>query len=246
MVLLTGYMGLIACAGLQEAFFPAPPTPPVYFVDMPAPLLALNAVLVLVLPLGTLFFLGAGLLGLRATVPEVRSRLTWRVGSIVLGPLRLAGLVILAMIIVFLVWMAFAIAVFLGGGAASDLSTGASLFVDATMEALIVAFGWCLMVFPAKTIGPWTTRWESRSVSAAIWVISAAALGAAAAQYIVAGIGTAKVLADPAATPPAVPMWVQGFTGLAAVGGLLVLTWIARRIVHRMRRAPTRAVPLPV
>ncbi len=243
MILLTGYMGLIAYAGLQEAFFPAPPTPPIYFIDMPAPLLALNAVLVLLLPLGTLFFLGAGLLGLRATVPAVRNRLTWHLGSILLGPLRLAGLVIAAMIVVFLVWAAVALAIFLGGGAASGLASGGTLFVDALMESLIVAFGWCLMVFPAKATGPWTTRAETRSVSVAIWVINAAALGAAAAQFIVAGIETPVVLANPGATPPAVPPWVQGFTGLAAFASLVVVAWITRRIVHRLARTSSGAAP---
>ncbi len=233
-VLLTGYMALIAWAGLQATFFPQPPSAPVYLVDMSAPLLLANA-LILLLPLCMLLFIGAGLLGLRASAPALRGRLTWRLGRWVLGPLRLVGLVLLAIVVGFGAMVGLASVTSIGGGWA----TGPSLFTDAAAEALFVVFGWCLMVFPAKAIGPWTTLKESKAVSAASLVISCAALFAAVAPFVAAATGHSAVA--PSASSYPVPPWVQGFSGLAAVMGLFTVAWVARRIVHRTEHASAQS-----
>ncbi len=240
LILLAVWMGLLAWSGLQTTFFPSPPTAPVYFVDMPAPLLAANAALLL-LPTCTLLFLGLGLAGLRANVPEARGRLTWRLGRVVLGPLHLIGLLVLFIVLTVVIAVAIAAVALLGGGTASS----AFLFVGAAFEALLIAFGWCLMVFPARAISPWTSRAEGGAVTLAVFVISGAALFEAAVSFVAAGVGASMLLANPRADVPPTYPWAQGFSALAAVAGLLVVAWVARRIVHRMGRSSARAVAGP-
>lgn len=241
LVLLAAWMGLLAWAGIGNTFFPTPPSEPVYLVDMPAPLLAMNAV-ILLLPVLCLFLLGLGLLGLRTSVPEVRDRLSWRLGPLILGPLRLIGLLILAAILAVVVSLGLYFAAFQSGGTAVP---SASLFSDAAFEALFIAMGWCLMVFPAKAIGPWATRRESGALMIAVFLISAAALFEAAMQFVAAWVGASLLAANPdASVPPAYP-WADGFSALGAVLGLVVIAWVARRMVHRLSRAAVPSAPLP-
>ncbi len=238
-ILLTAYMGLIAWAGLQATFFPAPPSPPVYLVDMPAPLLVVNA-LIIVMPLAMLLFIGLGLQGLRLNVPDAKRGLTWQVGSRILAPGRVIALLIAAAVLSFLVEAGVvALAVLFGAP-----TSGVFLMVGATFESILVALGWCLMVFPAKTIGPWTTPKETMVVKAAIWLISGAALFAIAAQFIAAAFEAAGGQTS-AGSSLSSPSWVQGVSGLVAFAGLFVVAWINRRIVHRLKRETVKAAPSP-
>ncbi len=237
-ILLAAYMGLLAWAGLQETFVPQPPSPPVSLAQMPAPLLLVNAALLL-FPLCTLLCLGVGLLGLRANVPGVKERLTWRIGTFVVGPLRLFGLLIAAIVVTVLLELGVVVVATLAGGGAAV----PSLILEASFETLLVAFGWCLMVVPARALGPWTRPIESEVLSVAVCAISLSALFASAAQFVVAGLGATAV--HPTEATPSVPPWVQGFSALAAAAGVFAVAWIARRIMHRMEQAPAQATAAP-
>ena len=240
LILLAVYMGILAWSGLQTAFFPQPPSAPIYLVDMPAPLLAVNAALLL-LPVCTLLFLGLGLMGLRAEIPEVRERLTWRLGPVVFGPLRLIGLLILLAVLAVVAGLALYALAHLGGGTVP----AASLFLDAGFEALFVAFGWCLMVFPAKALAPWTTRNEGKLVTAASLLITVAAILEAGVWFVAAGVGAATAAADAGGAVAPTHPWADGLTALAAFLGLLLVAWVARRLVHRMRGAAALASAVP-
>ncbi len=241
LILLCAYMGVIAWAGIQETFFPAPPTPPVYFIDMTAPLLLAN-VMILLVPFAMLLFLGLGVQGLRAEVPEVRDHMTWRLGSHTVTATRLITYLFAAIILSFFLEAGIIAAWALIGGAAPDLS----LFLGASFEAFIVAFGWCLMVFPAKALGPWTTPVETEVVSLAILLITAAALFDVAMQFVVAFVPASSIASSAGSSMGPIPPWAQGFSALGAFAGVLAVAWINRRIVHRMRRAPDRGVPAAV
>ena len=231
---------MVADTGLVNAFAPLPPSEPVLFVEMPTADLVVAGGLML-LPVACLLCLGLGLMGLRASVPEVRGRLTWRLGRFVLGPLRLIGLLLLLAVIAVAVSVALYAVAYLSGGAVPTWD----LFIEAGFEALLIAVGWCLMVFPAKALGLWTTRTEGKAVVAATLVISIAALLEAGVWFIAAAVGAAMLAADPSADVPPTYPWADGFTALAAVVGLLVVAWVARRIVHRMKRSSAQAAPLP-
>ncbi len=241
LILLSAYMGVIAWAGIQETFFPAPPSPPVYLVDMTAPLLLAN-VMILLVPLAMLLFLGLGVQGLRAEVPEIRDRLAWRFGSHIVTAKRLITYLFAAIILSFFVEAGIIAASVSIGGPADDLS----LFLGASFEAFIVAFGWCLMVFPAKAVRPWTTPVETRVISLAILLITAAALFDVAMQFVVAFVPASSFASSAGSSMGPIPPWAQGFSALAAFAGVLAVAWINRRIVHRMRRAPARGAPAPV
>ena len=239
-ILLTAWMGLLAWAGLQNAFFPPPPTAPVYLVDMSAPELAVSGI-ILLLPVACFLLLGLGLWGLRRDVREVRESLTWRIGPLVLGPLRVVGVVFLLALVAVVASVTFAAVAHFGGG---DLP-GSSLLTDAAFEALLIGLGWCLMVFSAKAIRPWAGRREAASLAWAVIVISAAAMFEACLQFVAAGVALSNFSATPGATSLPTFPWADGASATAAVAGLLVVAWVARRIVHRMTRSTLEATPVP-
>jgi hypothetical protein len=239
-ILLAVLMAFIAESGIGETFLPGQASPPVPQAvarasDLVAPvLLAIDIVACLVL-------LGWGLSSLRAAVPEVRDRLTWRLGPVIFTPALVIAVPVLLAVVVFPVALSAVALLALGGGRMPP----ASLFLGAVYEGLVVAVGWCLMVFPAKALEPWTTTGESTALKVAVLAISAAALFDAGVQFIVAGEGASVLTADPTAAVPVAPPWVQGFSALAAAAALLVVSWLARRIVHRMQQAPAQGAPSP-
>ena len=240
LILLTTYMVVFAWKGLQDAFFPPPPTPPVYLIDMVAPALAANVALLL-LPVCTLLFLGAGLVGLGGNVPEARDRLQWRLGRRIMGPLSVAGLLLLSVLLAAGIGVVVDAVVYPG----VDVGTDASLFFNAAGGTLVVALGWGLMIFPAKAMTLWSRTREAAAVRLATVVISAAALVEGSVGLVAAGVGVSMLAANPSAgVPPAYPL-ADGFTALAAVAGLLVIAWVARRIVHRMRRPVGQVAAVP-
>ncbi len=240
-ILLAVWMAFFAESGIGEAFFPLSPNPP----GPPAVGAVLNvAVPVLLAAIGVacLALLGLGLMALRASVPAVRERLTWRWGTVRLSPGHIIGGLGLLSVVLFPIGIGLAVMATIGGGRWPL----AFLFFEAFYVSLFIAIGWCLMVFPARALGPWTTRTEGRVVTAATVVISAAALFDVTVQFIIAGVGVSTLIANPTASIPTAPSWAQGFSALAALLGLLVVAWVARRIVHRMKRPGVQATATPL
>ena len=238
LLFLAGWMGFQALAGLMVPVTSGPSSETVNWWQE-SPVDIASTVAILLIPILGLALVGVSLRSLRATVPEVRRRLTWRLRSRALGPLGVLVLLFLLEGFLFAV-QGFVALSQVGGGTRS----AAFLLLYSAFEAVLVPIGWCIMVFPARALAPWTTRAEGKAVTVAVLAITAGAVFEMAMQFVAAGVGASMLAANPTANlPPRYPR-VDGIASLASFIGLLIAAWIARRIVHRTGRSAVPAVPL--
>lgn len=237
-ILLLAVWMALGASGLVETFEPAPPFEGERGVETWAAQWTVDGAWAL-LALACLL-LGLGLRGLQADLPEARDRLSWHWGPLAFGPLRLIALLALATLLAAVA----AVACLTGGG----LSPG-YLFLAAAFEGLLVATGWCLMVFPARALVPWAGGAEARALAGARFLITVAACLDVVVWVLAAAVGSFWLATHAGAYSLPYNPWAEGsldrLFDLTAVAGLAAIAWAARRIRRRIGSAPLIMLPAP-
>src|SRR2546427_989345 len=172
-------MLFVAWAGIGELVIPPTSGPGVRLIDMPAPLLALNAALC-ILPIGAFLLILAGVSGMMRFIPAVGRGLVWRIGKYYVTAVRLAAYIVIAYVLVVPVLIVVSFLAFSG----TPLSTAMGLAVGLVVGAVPVALGWYLMLLAGWALSAVSRRTERAAVIlAVIWAGAFAALLIAAQVF---------------------------------------------------------------
>jgi len=220
-------MLFVAWAGIGELVIPPTSGPGVRLIDMPAPLLALNAALC-ILPIAAFLLILAGVSGMMRFIPAVGRRLVWRIGKYYVTAVRLAAYIVIAYVLVVPVLIVVTFLAFSG----TPPSTAMGLAVGLVVGAVPVALGWYLMLLAGWSLSAVSRRTERAAVIlAVIWAGAFAALLIAAQVFATIAMGSAALDSN-ARIPPRVP-WADAGSGVAGFAALIVLTLVARRVSRR-------------
>jgi len=220
-------MLFVAWAGIGELVIPPTSGPGVRLIDMPAPLLALNAALC-ILPIAAFLLILAGVSGMMRFIPAVGRRLVWRVGKYYVTAVRLAAYIVVAYVLVIPVLIVVTFLAFSGTPPSAAMGLAAGLVVG----AVPIALGWYLMFLAGWSLSAVSRRMERRAVIlAVIWAGAFAALLIAAQVFATIVMGSAALNSN-AGIPPRVP-WADAASGVAGFAALIVLTLVARRVTRR-------------
>ena len=220
-------MLFVAWAGIGELVIPPTSGPGVRLIDMPAPLLALNAALC-ILPIGAFLLILAGVSGMMRFIPAVGRGLVWRIGKYYVTAVRLAAYIVIAYVLVVPVLIVVTFLAFSG----TPPSAAMGLAVGLVIGAVPVALGWYLMLLAGWSLSAVSRRTERAAVIlAVIWAGAFAALLIAAQVFATIAMGSAALDSN-ARIPPRVP-WADAGSGVAGFAALIVLTLVARRVSRR-------------
>ena len=224
-------MLFVAWAGIGELVIPPTSGPGVRLIDMPAPLVVLNAA-ICVLPVAAFLLILAGVSGMMRFIPSVGQRFVWRVGKYYVTAVRLAAYVVIAYVALFAALIVLTFLAFSG----STTSALGGLAVGIVLGAVPIGLGWYLMLLAGWSLCAVSRRRERAAVIlAVIWAGAFAALLVAAEVFATLAMGSAALDSN-AQIPPRVP-WADAASGVAGFAALIVLTLVARQVSRRYNQA---------
>ncbi len=227
----TVLMLFVAWAGIGELVIPPTSGPGVRLIDMPAPLLALNAALC-ILPIAAFLLILAGVSGMMRFVPAVGRKLVWRIGKYYVTAVRLAAYIVIAYVLAIPILIIVTFLASSGTPPSAAMGLAAGLVVG----AVPVALGWYLMLLAGWSLSAVSRRMERAAVIlAVIWAGAFAALLIAAQVFATIAMGPAALNSN-AQIPPRLPL-ADAASGVAGFAALIVLTLVARRVSRRSARS---------
>ena len=231
LVFFSVLMFFAAWAGVGELIIPPTSGPGIRLVDMPAPLIAFNAVICALPPAAfLLILLGVG--GMMRTIPKVGPKLVWRVGDHYVTAVMVAGLFVVAYVALFVGILVLAVLQVIG----IPIDPAVPLAGGVVFGTMPIALGWYLMLISGWSLSAVADQRERMALWAAVTWSGALALFLIGAQVIASILMGATAMEPNAAIPPRVP-WADAAAGVAGFAALVVLVLVARRACLRFDKA---------